>query len=159
MFRMLLAADGSNFAMEAADMAGELCRKIGSDAQITVLNVIEPPPMPLVAGPMEVGVPLSWPQPEEQARAAQRILDATQERLRAKGQTGVTRIAKGKAADVLCDIASKENFDLIVLGCRGMGHLTGMLLGSVSDKVLHRATVPVLIVRRPPATTKGSPAA
>ncbi len=156
MFKVLLAADGSAYALEAADFAADMCRRLGSDVQITMLHVIEPPSMPMVAGPMEVGVPLSWPQPEEQEKAAQSILEATQDRLKAKGQVGVMRKAKGRAADVVCEIAAKEGFDLIVMGCRGMGHLTGMLLGSVSDKVLHRSTVPVLIVRRPSVAAKAA---
>ncbi|MBI4282658.1 MAG: universal stress protein [Chloroflexi bacterium] len=150
MFKILLAVDGSNFAQEAVDFAAELSRRMG-DAQIILFYVIEPPSLPLVAGPMEVGVPVAWPQPEEQEQAARQVLGAANERLKAAGQTGIMRFSRGRTADVICDIAAKESFDLIIMGSRGMGHLSGMLLGSVSDRVLHRSTVPVLVVRRPSA--------
>jgi len=44
--------------------------------------------------------------------------------------------------------AEEEGFDLVIMGSSGMGQVSGILLGSVSDRVAHRSTVPVLIVRR-----------
>ena len=43
--------------------------------------------------------------------------------------------------------AQAEKFDLIVMGSRGLGQLEGLLLGSVSDRVLHQAKIPVMIIR------------
>lgn len=59
------------------------------------------------------------------------------------------RIAQGPAAEVLLDAASGA--DLLVVGSRGHGAFTGMLLGSVSNHVVHQASCPVVVVRTPKA--------
>jgi nucleotide-binding universal stress UspA family protein len=53
----------------------------------------------------------------------------------------------GAAADVINELAAKGRFDLIVMGSRGHGSLTGLVLGSVAHKVLAHGDVPVLLVR------------
>ena len=52
-----------------------------------------------------------------------------------------------KAAPEIVKYAQKNNYDLIVIGARGMGSAKEMLLGSVSNQVLHTSKVPVLLVR------------
>ncbi|WP_214102768.1 universal stress protein [Acrocarpospora catenulata] len=59
-----------------------------------------------------------------------------------------TEIVQGRAADVLRQAA--EGAELLVVGSRGHGLLTGMLLGSVSQSMLHRAPCPVAVVRITP---------
>lgn len=60
-----------------------------------------------------------------------------------------TRIGQGPAAGVLLDAATSA--DLLVVGSRGHGAFTGMLLGSVSNHVVHHAQCPVVVVRTPKA--------
>ncbi|MBA0126888.1 universal stress protein [Haloechinothrix sp. YIM 98757] len=59
------------------------------------------------------------------------------------------RIRRGKPAEMLLEEAGREESpaELIVVGSRGRGPLLGLGLGSVSQKVLHHAGVPVAIVR------------
>ena len=57
-----------------------------------------------------------------------------------------TRIRAGDIADEILDVAAEENADTIVVGRRGLGRMREMLLGSVSQKVLHHATCKVVIV-------------
>ena len=93
-------------------------------------------------------------------RYAQR-LDALQARLDAAG--GLPAVAsievaygsiveledaliEGPAAPAILRIAADERCDMIVMGSRGHGQLSGLLLGSVSSVVAQRAECPVLIV-------------
>lgn len=59
----------------------------------------------------------------------------------------VEMVNSGNPAGELIDRADK--YDMIVLGSRGLGGIRGMLLGSVSQKVAHHATSPVVIVPSP----------
>ena len=57
------------------------------------------------------------------------------------------RVVRGHPAQVLLDAA--EDAALLVVGSRGRGGFTGMLLGSVSQHVIARAACPVVVVRTP----------
>ncbi len=59
-----------------------------------------------------------------------------------------TLVRRGHPAEVLVEAA--KGADLLVVGSRGRGGFTGMLLGSVSTQVVHHATCPVVIVKPPP---------
>jgi nucleotide-binding universal stress UspA family protein len=53
----------------------------------------------------------------------------------------------GNPAAILLDVA--KDADLLVVGSRGHGGFSGMLLGSVSNHVVHHASCPVVVIRRP----------
>lgn len=53
----------------------------------------------------------------------------------------------GDPAEQIIDFLEKRPYDLVILGCRGIGPLRGVIIGSVSQKVLHRIQCPVLIVK------------
>jgi nucleotide-binding universal stress UspA family protein len=54
---------------------------------------------------------------------------------------------EGDAAEMIIESAKTHNSDVIVMGSRGLGRFTGLLLGSTSQKVVSHAPCPVLIVR------------
>jgi nucleotide-binding universal stress UspA family protein len=58
----------------------------------------------------------------------------------------MTRSQVGGAAQAIADIASREHSDLIIVGTRGHTPLGGLLLGSVTQRLLHIAPCPVLAV-------------
>ncbi len=77
-------------------------------------------------------------------------LEAEAERLRALGATVEIRAtAQGErtVANALLETAREESADLVVIGARGRGRALDRLLGSVSEAVLRRAEIDVLIVR------------
>ncbi|MGZ5131915.1 MAG: universal stress protein [Caldimonas sp.] len=53
----------------------------------------------------------------------------------------------GHAAESIAKMADEGRFDLIVMGSRGQGDLSNLVLGSVASKVLARSTTPVLLTR------------
>jgi nucleotide-binding universal stress UspA family protein len=58
-----------------------------------------------------------------------------------------TMLAWGNPADVIVEKAREKEYNLIVMGSRGLGAISGLLLGSVSDRVVKLAPCPVLIIR------------
>lgn len=53
----------------------------------------------------------------------------------------------GDPAEVITRFAKEQGCDEIVIGTRGLGGLTSLLMGSVATKIIHQATVPVLLVK------------
>ena len=58
-----------------------------------------------------------------------------------------TRIEEGRPAIVITEIADNENFDLIVIGARGLGRVQEMLLGSVGREIVNTSKTPVLVIK------------
>jgi nucleotide-binding universal stress UspA family protein len=56
-------------------------------------------------------------------------------------------IVQGRPADKIVEVVKEGNFDLIVMGSRGIGGIKGVLLGSVADRVADHAECPVMIVK------------
>ncbi len=56
----------------------------------------------------------------------------------------VRRVVEGTSADVL--VAESQDADLLIVGSRGLGGFTGLLLGSVSQQCSHHASCPVVII-------------
>jgi nucleotide-binding universal stress UspA family protein len=72
-------------------------------------------------------------------------VDALAERLRAEGVNVEARVETGNAAATLVGVADAVNADLLVVGDRGLKGVRG-LLGSVPNRVTHRASIDVLVV-------------
>ena len=64
-----------------------------------------------------------------------------------KGILFLDRLSYGDDGKRIVNIAERENFDLIVIGSRGMGSAKEVFLGSTSNYVLHKSKIPVLIVK------------
>jgi len=146
-FKILVATDGSDYANKAADYAGQLARQIDG-AEITVLSVLDAD-LIVQTAVSSSGIPMTIPvaTPLDLERALEAVLQDTRERLSSTVKKVAVRLEHGKPARVICEIADKESFNLIVIGPCGQGRVADILLGSVSDKVVHEATVPVLIVK------------
>ena len=57
------------------------------------------------------------------------------------------RLAEGYASEEVLKCAQAGHHDLIIMGSRGMGLVSSLLLGSVSSRVVNQAGIPVLIVK------------
>lgn len=58
-----------------------------------------------------------------------------------------TLLSEGNPADKLVDLSSEHGVDTIVIGCRGVSRVAGLVLGSVSQSVAHRAEASVIMVK------------
>lgn len=79
--------------------------------------------------------------------AGRRIVEAAAEPLRAAGLAVEPEVCIGDVAPTITRRASEVGASLIMMGTRGMGAVANLVLGSTANKVIHLATVPVLLVQ------------
>lgn len=140
--RILVAIDGSEHAhralLEAADLA-EL-----NNARLTVMTVCQKPSGLLVGGPVVPTVDLRGLD-EALEREHQQLLESSLEEI-PQDVSVVKILAHGSPASAILEQARSGEHDLIVLGSRGRGSMTALLLGSVSHQVMQRSSIPVLVI-------------
>ncbi|WP_166396138.1 universal stress protein [Rubrobacter marinus] len=137
--KILLAIDGSGDAKLAARIAVDLCAKTGSE-----LHVVHAwrPVIPPVVYPG--AVPEVHREPYE--AEAREILDAQTSGIEEAGaEIRCKYLREGPPVDTILDLAVDLGAGLILLGRRGMGRMRRLLLGSVSEGVVHHARCPVLV--------------
>lgn len=155
--KILLSLDGSAFSEISIPYAEELAQ--GSDTEIILLQVVEPPPPVADAPPgWANGAPLNWADYSDklikQMRAqSTQYLEKVKADLQAKGIKIRTNIAVGKAADKVMDVARLEGVDLIIMGTHGRSGISRWVYGSVANRIMSESVQPVLLVRPcPPAS-------
>jgi nucleotide-binding universal stress UspA family protein len=132
---ILVALDGSADSRTALRHAVSLAQE--QNAKLTLLTVV-----PHQATPVGPGVA---PPPETDESHNEIIKQALQEIPKNVGVT--TRLEHGEIADTLLKAMRGDDYDLLVMGSHGHSRVHRALLGSVSEKVLHKAAVPVLMLR------------
>ncbi|HEY2110595.1 MAG TPA: universal stress protein [Dongiaceae bacterium] len=145
---ILVALDGSKHAAGVADAAADLALRC--DAKLLILHVVAP----IFDGKVRNDLAnLARMEHGEQTEYemlqgfGQDIVHSAELGARQKGVTQVEALVEvGDPAGVIVDIARARGADLIVLGRRGLGTLAGLLLGSVSHKVIQVADRPCLTV-------------
>jgi nucleotide-binding universal stress UspA family protein len=141
---ILLPTDGSQLADKAADAAIQFARQIG--ARLTVVHVM--PELHLFT--YEPGVTEAV---HDQVRAdrelhAKKVLGDAAERARAAGVPCDTLLLTSDYVDeAIIAAARAQQCDLIAMASHGRKGITGLLLGSVTHKVLTHSAIPVLVFR------------
>lgn len=141
MNNIVVPVDGSEHANRAAQFAAKLAAD--ANAALTLIHVWDPPTASLM------GLEAKSREEFDAIRIAdaQASFDAAQETI---GFTEVpisTHALIGHPAPEIIRFAEDCGADLVVMGSRGRSELRGLLLGSVSEQVLRRASCPVTIVR------------
>lgn len=139
--KILVAVDGSDVSLRAAKFVIAFNRKLARPARVTLLSV-DPPPFPGVE--TRIGAKATRQLHEESLENMLR--DARRSLSRAK-LTLTERAEIGEVAETILKVAEKERVDMIVVGSSGRGGVKGMLLGSVSSKVIGQSRIPVTVVR------------
>lgn len=172
---ILLAVDGSDHALKAAGLAGDLADRYGAD--VLVLHVIEPSQLgpeeehmaevehiaergrseyPWVANvPAEMAAMLQPEQSEARREGllrylADKVVRASVERLREHGvrpERIRVVIKNGRPARRILETIEEEGSDVVVMGSRGLTGLAGMVEGSVSRSVAAGAPCSVITVK------------
>lgn len=140
---ILVAVDGSKPSIDACHFAMGLAEQ--TSAGVTLLFVLETPQF-IPVGPLSGYVTTSPARSQEDLSKAERIVEElAKERPALKVKT---RVDLGRPVEAICEAAKSLGVDLIVIGARGHNMAQRFLLGSVSDRVVHHAPCPVLVVRR-----------
>lgn len=97
--------------------------------------------------PVYLGEPLSKEVETARNNSAEHIIQPAVEAIGETGTSVRTQILEGPPAEAILSVTEKLGVDLIVMGTRGLGRLSGLALGSQSQKVISHANCAVLIVR------------
>ena len=143
MFRnVLVAVDGSADAEQARLQAVDLAT--AEHARLTLFTAVQPPPPTLYTSASSAALLADL---AEAARVeAEKILRTAVENMPDGVLTDSVLSSEAPRPAIVKQIESGHH-DLVVMGSRGLGELGSMLLGSVSQYVLHHSPVPVLIMR------------
>jgi nucleotide-binding universal stress UspA family protein len=142
---IVVGTDGSPTAQRAVQEATRLAKELGS--ALHVVSAFEPVRGARVAGnPEGAGAVVSADV------GVQSIIDEAAAGVRMNDVAVKTHTVTGDPADALIEVAEREQAELIVVGSCGM-HGVGRVLGSVPNKVSHRARCHVLIVATEDAAT------
>jgi nucleotide-binding universal stress UspA family protein len=131
--KILLATDGSEDARLAARAAASLTDKVG--AELHVVHAWQSVPHPVIDA-------------DYYEEGAKRLLEEQAEVVSGFGvAVSEAHLVMGPPVDAILDLAEEIGADLLVVGSRGHGTFGRLILGSVSEGVVHHATRPVLVMR------------
>jgi nucleotide-binding universal stress UspA family protein len=138
-FKILLAVDDSEYTKHVAEVASRFFSV--REVVIYMLSVVETPRGPAT----EPGLDVEIEQEEKKRfRSLHDTLAATH--FTSPRQKLESLVVEGVPADVICAKAVELGVQVIMMGSRGRGKLQSVLMGSVSEDVVHKSRVPVLVV-------------
>jgi nucleotide-binding universal stress UspA family protein len=117
---------------------------VDQNSRLTLLTVVPDPPHAVAAAGIS---------PERIAREMETEASEHLRRVTAslpQDLSVTTFLRHGDPAEKILALAAEQLVDLICLGARGRGRVSGALLGSVSTAVLHHSPVPVVVIHPPP---------
>lgn len=141
--KILVPFDGSEHSERALHEVIKICRGLEKEYQVTLMHIVplSLKDVHLLLDETDINVDGMINRQGEQllAKAAAELKEA--------GIKHDIDVKVGDPAQEICIQSKFENYDLIVMGSRGMGYFKELMLGSVSHKVLQNAHCPVLIVK------------
>ena len=144
MYKILVATDGSKQSKTTIDETARIAAALG--AEVTVLSVVEDTNSMNYASSIPEDVLSKVKKDQEKYYSA--AVEEAKASLVGKGVKAKTLVAKGDPVELICSTAEKEGSDLIIVGRRRLGRFEGMLLGSVSNKVIMNAKTNVMVVKQ-----------
>ena len=135
--KILVPLDGSKNSIRGLDNAISIAR--ACQATITGVYILPLYPRNLV----DAVIPYVM-HPE---RVAKKFLADARKRAAQKGILFKSKLVWGSPISEIQDMTKAKKFDLIVIGARGMGSLKEFFLGSVSNAIVHKSKIPVMVVK------------
>lgn len=142
MHTVLVAYDGSPSADNALRYVLDLVQA-GLTLELHLLNVQNEPE--IYGAPFDERILREWrgslrdKAEDLLARARPALLEA--------GIEAQTHVGFGAIAETIGEMARQLQVDTLVMGTRGLGSLSGLLLGSVAQRVVHQVPLPVILVK------------
>lgn len=146
MKRILIPIDGSEYSMRAIEKGKELAKVF--DSNVILISVIHPT-YPIYSFGHNVAPIMNIDLINQDIRKmSEENLDAAVKLFGPKTDkiTGIT--LEGDPANAIIDYVNSNEIDLVIMGSHGLGAVVNrMLMGSVTNKVLHHVKTPVMVVK------------
>jgi len=149
-FKILVAIDGSQPSIDAANYAIEMAKK-NNNSQLIALTVLDISTPRRLSSSFITAPTYGLKELEEERKRAQKWLESISNKVKEIEKTiqYKAEIIEGSISveATIVNYAENENIDLIVIGTKGRSGFKRMLLGSVASKVVTYATCPVLVIK------------
>lgn len=143
MLKILVPVDGSDASLRAVDYVVKKMQRYKDGLDIHLINA--QPPLPYGG---QVSSRIGHDKVDEYHKEeGMQALQPARQKLDAAGVKYHYHIAVGDPAEVIAKYAKEHGIEQIAMGTRGLGAVSGMLLGSVATKVLALSEVPVVLVK------------
>jgi nucleotide-binding universal stress UspA family protein len=149
---ILVAFDGSEPSKHALDQGVVLAGTLG--ARITILSVVPRVRIPVFpddefgSSPIRTGQDFIEYQEKMKDIYGKSLEDAKTDVEKAFPSLVLdTILLEGRPSSTIVNVAEERDVDLIIIGSRGVGGITGWLLGSTSRKVVEQCTRPILVIK------------
>jgi len=136
--KILNPVDGSDHSVHSSKYAIELARLFG--AEIILLHCH-------ARFPIVMAEPYFQQAIDDITKESETLIEPLEKLLGESGVSYDIRILEGAPGNKIPEVADIENIDLIVMGSRGVTDFTGLILGSVTHQVLHKAECPVFVTK------------
>lgn len=138
---ILCPVDFSEVSMNALRYAADICREC--QGKLALIHVVEP-----IVAPSDFSFgPMTLTEVEDSLLArAKTALEETAAKLALQGRTSVV-VSRGRASDEIVRCAEEIKAGLIVMGTHGRTGFSRTLLGSTAERVVRKATCPVLTLK------------
>lgn len=146
MKKILIPVDSSEFSERAVEQGKEMAKAFGS--QVILMYVVA-----ARIGNPRFGIELSRitiedPEATTEEKNAKEMIEKYKESFGEMKDKVETFIVHGVVVDEIIDVINNNDIDLVIMGSHGIGSaLYRTLLGSVTNRVIHHSTKPILVVR------------
>ena len=135
--KILVAVDGSEHSNRALHEAINIAKM--TDGTVTLIHVVPTKPSVVMSSKEQFS--------EMQQNKGEAVLADGKKKAEADGVSAETLLLEGDVVGQVVKTAKEGNFDLIVVGARGLSKLEELMLGSVSHGVAKNASCPVVVTK------------